>query len=378
MFEQKKFLCCAVIWHFKRLPLQKISVLKKIIKYNQSNMLDTTLLEVAKVKRGDIKILTPESYQIGNSESYPCTEKQFQRLLDFAQFPCKSFDHFKEFISPEEAISTANRALQTEMLRDETACLYIDDTGLIGIDDKPRIVLPEHFVSTVYNFVEKYNLEITRQFYQEGYFFHISLPHALEFSKNDVYHPGFIFKYSPKESVMDLAINRLVCQNGAITKIGSASVNLSTPKYFPKAKALIEKTVHDAEGTFAAVSKQMQTARETPASFHDLMYLNRKFETIIGDEANKFFPVEKAKSLYEYFPEHPSQTWMQTAPINTSVYDLYCIGTNLASNNERAQGMEAYLIMANFLFTKKPLAEICKQKPKEFQLFSKLETLRGE
>ena len=342
-------------------------------------MLNTSLLEVIKVKRGDIKILTPESYQIGNSDTYPCTEKQFQRLLEFSQFPCKSFDHFKEFVSPEEAISTANRALQTEMLRNETACLYLDDTGLIGIDDRPRDVLPEQFLNFVYDFAEKFNLETTRQFYRDGYFIHLSLPQALEFGKNDVYHPGFIFKYTPKEAVMDLAINRLVCQNGAITKVSSASVNLSTPKFFPKAKALIERTVNDAKGTFTAVSKQMQLAQKTPASFHDLMFLNRKFETIIGeDEANEIFPVERAKRLYEDFPEHPSQTWMQTAPINTSVYDLYCIGTNVASNNERAHGIEAYMVMANFLFTRKPLAEICKQKPKDFQLFSKIETLRGE
>lgn len=342
-------------------------------------MLDSTLLEVIKVKRGDIKILTPNSFQIGNSETYPCSEIQFQRLLEFSEFPYKSFDHFKEFISHEEAITTANKALQTEMLREETACLYLDETGLIGINDKPRGVLPEHFLSSVYNFAEKFNLETTKQFYQEGYFIHLSLPHALEFGKNDIYHPGFIFKYTPKESVMDLAINRLVCQNGAITKIGSTSVNLAIPKYFPKAKALIERTVKDAEDTFSAVSKQMQRAQKTPASFHDLMFLNRKFGTIIGeDKANEIFPVERAKRLYENFPEHPSQTWMQTAPINTSVYDLYCIGTNIASNNEHARGIEAYMVMANFLFTKKPLAEICKQKPKEFQLFSKIETLRGE
>lgn len=331
------------------------------------------------VKRKELSFDESGALHAGEHQFNLNGTSQVADVLNLAVLQKKSIDFADEAISHAEALAMSNRMLQTNKFKDEPIAVYYDDKGFAGISDKIHCYNPVEFLDKVEGICDKHKLTIGKVVYAKGYMVYCNIEMPMEMGLGDVYKPSVVFTSLPRVNELSLGLWRLACTNGAIVKVKGTTQNLSRPQYFPKAEMMIKEIIANPDEIYAPVKQKLYESKLIPASLGDLKTFRDKFVETIGEErANRTFRLQEAFELYPTMPETPTSMWMTTAPIPMSVYDLYNIGTNIATHHEGPDQIQNAVFLQRYLFQSKPLESLCTERPAETDLFKDLKELRGE
>ena len=239
-------------------------------------------LAVEQVRRGDIYMESPDTL-IVNDRELKITEAQRAKVVNFSKLGTGAFKQAFDYVSPNEAVDIANTLLQTEILKDKEVSLLLQGDSLVGITTKPFAFEPAQFIDRIESLKEEFNLTTDNTIVSNGYSTQVSLPKSVKFDA-DVYSPGLNFTYDINGIYAHLALNRLICSNGMITKTRTSSINIMNETSLERVQALLRDVQSNPDMVYASVIEDLQKAARTPASLMDLKQFKNHFSTHFGDD----------------------------------------------------------------------------------------------
>jgi hypothetical protein len=336
------------------------------------------VLRPLNVARGEIFVKNSNLICVKDQE-FAMDDFRFKKLLGFATLQKKSFSFAEEMNSPEYAVDTVNKFLQTRKEVNQNVAVFVDEKGFVGISEKERILTVEEFLFNVDKFCERFDLEKRSIGTVRGSLtVSCTIPSDLSIV-SEIYRPEILFTYSTSQVCMNIGLLRLACTNGAITRLKGTSVNLEKSAYYKIADASIDRILQSPYEIYAPVFKAIEKLKQENASVGDLMEFERNFRPFIGDEkTSQYFPVNKISQLYPNAPENPPKMWLNTAQLPITAFDLYNIGTNLTSHIEGLSDLSLMIFLGRYLFKRNSLKDVCRVEPEKCSLFSNIEELRGD
>lgn len=327
--------------------------------------------------RKEIKMVDLKQVQIKDSK-FTLNVGSLAKLLDISACQNKTFDYAIKNSSQNTVLELTNSLLQTEKSREQIITTFVNGDKIIGFTPKKVEIDPDQFLEKVNDMCKKHNLKIESISNLSGLYIHTTFDSTIDLGDKDIYKTGVIFLYDPKAIQMTLGLWRLACSNGQMVKTRGTTISLNKLEHFKTAEKLLSNIKKDYNILYQPVLNAMAKAKETPASLYDLQQFSRLFKPHLGEEkVDEVFKVDEIKSFFNELPEKPSETWFKTATLPISCFDLYNIGTNLATHDKRASSLDISVAMNSFLFKQKPLASICKEVINS-DIFDDVALLRGE
>jgi len=300
-------------------------------------------------------------------------------VFNLAVLNKKSVDFAETALSSAESLSILNKMLSTVKYKDIPVAVYYDSTGVVGVTDRVHALDPDDYLSRVNETCYSNGLNVESHSYNDGYLTYCSLDSIIKLDKKDVYRPSLLFSHTPSKMEVSLALWRLACSNGQLTKIASTTLNLSTLKSFDRLPDFINDLKLNPSTLYKPVFARMAEAKTISASLSDLIKFDNHFEPFIGrKKCDSIFRVESAKALYPAIPEKPKGNWLATAKIPLSVFDLYNIGTYLTTHEEGANSLDNSVFLQRYLFQSHLLEDVCTDTPVSKDIFHDSARLRGD